>query len=275
MTQAPESLPALEPVALFPPDARLGVVCAMHEELSEVVSLLGGQARRVGGRDFWQASWHGVEVVAVLCRIGKVAAATTVSTLIHRFGITHVVFSGVAGGLARGVQVGDVVVARHFVQHDMDASPLFPKYQIPLTQKSFLATDELLTQALTSAAIQCQQEIRANMQIQGMWDHLGLKNKEIGLHEGLILSGDQFISSAKKSEALKLSLPQALAVEMECAAVAQVCDDYGVPFAAFRIISDKANDTAHLDFEKFIQTVAAPFGAHVIEAFIGLRAAAH
>ena len=253
----------------------LALMSAMQEELSCILERLQATPVEVGSRTYWQAQWMGQSVVVVLSRIGKVAAATTASCLIEHFGATQLVFSGVAGSLDDRVQVGDVVIATELLQHDMDASPLFPKYQIPLTQKSFFATDELLTQALKSAAIQCQQEIRANMQIQGMWDHLGLKKKEIGLHEGLILSGDQFISSAKKSEALKLSLPQALAVEMECAAVAQVCDDYGVPFAAFRIISDKANDTAHLDFEKFIQTVAAPFGAHVIEAFIGLRAAAH
>jgi adenosylhomocysteine nucleosidase len=268
MTQAPESLPALEPVAFFPPDARLGVVCAMHEELSEVVSLLGGQARRVGGRDFWQASWHGVEVVAVLCRIGKVAAATTVSTLIHRFGITHVVFSGVAGGLARGVQVGDVVVARHFVQHDMDASPLFARFEVPLYGQSLFACDDFLSLALAQAAQQCLATLGEQGQDSGFLAGLNLKPQAWTLHQGLIASGDQFIASNLQRQAILTALPDVLAVEMEGAAVAQVCHDFGLPFAAVRIISDQADETAHVDFAQFIAQVAAPFGAAILQALV-------
>ena len=268
MTQAPKSLPALEPVFLFPPHARLGLVCAMHEELSGVVSLLGGEACQVGGRDFWQASWHGVEVVAVLCRIGKVAAATTVSTLIHRFGITHVVFSGVAGGLARHVQVGDVVVARHFVQHDMDASPLFARFEVPLYGQSLFACDPFLSRALAQAGEQCLATLREQGQDSGFLAGLNLLPRAWTLHQGLIASGDQFIGSDSQRQAFLKALPDVLAVEMEGAAVAQVCHDFGLPFAAVRIISDQADETAHVDFAQFIAQVAAPFGAAILEALV-------
>lgn len=244
---------------------------AMPQELSCILERLDAKPLQLGSRTYWQAQWMGQSVVAVLSRIGKVAAATTTASLIEHFGATQVVFSGVAGSLDQGVQVGDVVIATELLQHDMDASPLFPRYEIPLTNKSCFLTDQNLSLELKLAASQCLQEVRANMQLHGLWDQLGVQAKDICLHEGLILSGDQFISSAKKSSELKLSQPSALAVEMECAAVAQVCDDFGVPFAAVRIISDNANDTAHMDFEKFIQTVAAPYGAHVIETFVKNR----
>ncbi len=213
----------------------------------------------------------GQSVVAVLSRVGKVAAATTAACLIEHFGVDQVVFSGVAGSLDAQVHVGDVVVANALLQHDVDASPLFPKYEIALTGKSIFPTDVQLTQELTGAVSQCLPEIQSKMQSEGLWQQLGSRARPIALHQGLILSGDQFISSASKSEELKRQLPSALAVEMECAAVAQVCSDYGVPFAALRIISDRANDSAHLDFGQFIDTVAAPFGAHVIEAFVAQR----
>ena len=94
----------------------------------------------------------GHEVVAVLSRIGKVAAATTATTLIERFGVSRIVFTGVAGGLAPQVNVGDVVVAREFIQHDMDASPLFPRYEVPLTGRSHFPADAAMCDALVAGS---------------------------------------------------------------------------------------------------------------------------
>ncbi|MEY4421171.1 MAG: 5-methylthioadenosine/S-adenosylhomocysteine nucleosidase, partial [Pseudomonadota bacterium] len=132
---------------------RLGLVSAMHEELAAVLARMPDEQKTVvAGREFWVGHWHGHEVVAVLSRIGKVAAATTATTLIERFGVSRMVFTGVAGGLAPVVQVGDVVVGRTFVQHDMDASPLFPRHEIPLTGMTHFPADAGLTDALSQAA---------------------------------------------------------------------------------------------------------------------------
>ena len=122
---------------------RLALVSAMHEELAAVLARMPDEQKTtVAGREFWVGHWHGHDVVAVLSRIGKVAAATTATTLIERFGVTRLVFTGVAGGLAPHVQVGDVVVARDFIQHDMDASPLFPRHQVPLTGMTRFPADD-------------------------------------------------------------------------------------------------------------------------------------
>jgi adenosylhomocysteine nucleosidase len=88
------------------------------------------------------------------------------------------------------------------------------------------------------------------------------------LHRGLVVSGDRFVSTTQESGALQAALPDALAVEMEGAAFAQVCHDYGVPFAAVRTISDRADDAAHLDFAHFIQDVASRHSAAIVEAFL-------
>ena len=87
------------------------------------------------------------------------------------------------------------------------------------------------------------------------------------VHQGLIVSGDRFVATSAESRVLRDALPDALAVEMEGAAVAQVCHDYGVPFAALRTISDRADDAAHVDFQRFIDQVASRYSAAVLEAY--------
>ncbi len=221
----------------------------MHQELSAVLALLPDEQKQaVGGRDFWIGHLHGHEVVAVLSRIGKVAAATTATALIERFRVDRIVFTGVAGGIARNVQRGDVVVADAFLQHDLDASPLFPRYEVPLYGTDRFATDPELTQQLAGAVARALHGTR--------------------VHRGLVASGDRFVSSAAESRLLQQALPDALAVEMEGAAFAQVCRDYGVPFAAVRTISDRADDAAHGDFLSFIDEVASRHSAAVVQAFL-------
>lgn len=111
---------------------RTAIVAALHDELASVLALMPDEHKQtVAGRDFWVGHLHGHEVVAVLSGIGKVAAATTATLLIERFCVQRMVFTGVAGGLGNGVRVGDVVVAEAFLQHDMDASPIFPRHEMP------------------------------------------------------------------------------------------------------------------------------------------------
>jgi adenosylhomocysteine nucleosidase len=94
------------------------------------------------------------------------------------------------------------------------------------------------------------------------------------VHQGLIASGDRFVSTQVESQALCKALPEALAVEMEGAAVAQVCFDYGVPFAAVRTISDRADDTAHTDFNRFIREVASHYSRAILSQWLAQRAPA-
>jgi adenosylhomocysteine nucleosidase len=91
------------------------------------------------------------------------------------------------------------------------------------------------------------------------------------VHQGLIVSGDRFVSTNAESQALREALPEALAVEMEGAAVAQVCWDYGVPFAAVRTISDRADDTAHTDFNHFIREVASRYSRAILSQWLAKR----
>ena len=125
----------------------------MHEELRALLPLLD-DVRRVtrAGREFHCARLHGEAVVLVQSGIGKVAAATTATLLASEFDPKALLFTGVAGGLAPGVRVGDVVLARELLQHDMDASPLFPRYEVPLTGRSRFAADRALSNRLAVQA---------------------------------------------------------------------------------------------------------------------------
>ncbi len=240
------------------------ILSALPQEQHGLIELLR-QPRKVShaGRDFWQGELHGRPVLLALSKIGKVAAATTATALIERFGVGRIVFTGVAGGLGEGVNVGDVVVATDFVQHDIDASPLFPRYEVPLYGKTRFDGDQALTALLFQAAATALASERASLAFPGA-----------RVHQGLIASGDRFVCSAGESRALRAALADAghavLAVEMEGAAVAQVCLDYGVPFAAVRTISDRADDSAHVDFPSFVDKVASRYAHEIIENFLGL-----
>ena len=244
----------------------LAILSALAEEQAGLVERLE-QARCVqhAGRTFWLGHLEQQPVVLALSRIGKVAAATTTAALVERFGVQGVVFTGVAGGVGEGVHVGDVVVGAGYVQHDMDASPLFPRYQIPMTPDTVFAADVGLSDAMHAA---CELAL-------AQWPVASHAVRAPRIHQGLIASGDQFVSSAEAVRRIVQDLHahghRPLAVEMEGAAVAQVCADYGVPFVAVRTISDRADDTAHVDFPKFIAEVASRYAQEIILALMRAR----
>lgn len=246
----------------------IAIVAAMHEELSALLAQMPDEQRvRVAGRDFWVGHLHGQPVVAVLSRIGKVAAALTATVLLERFDVRAIVFTGVAGGLAPGVNVGDVVVATKLLQHDLDASPIFPKYEVPLTGHARFAADTAISDALAAVAAGLLADPVALLG-QKVVEDFGLTAPAV--HRGLLVSGDRFVSTAAESAVLRSALPDALAVEMEGAAVAQVCHDYGVPFAAVRTISDRADDNAHGDFTRFVSAVASRYSLALVDAWLAM-----
>jgi adenosylhomocysteine nucleosidase len=249
--------------------ATIGIMSAMHEELAAVLAHMPDEQRvAVGGRDFWRGHWHGHTVVAVLSRIGKVAAATTATVLLERFHADTLVFTGVAGGLGTDVRVGDVVVASGFVQHDMDASPLFPRHEVPLYGRARFDTQADLSAQLVAATGRVLYEAERHL---GQDTLTEFQLNSPRLHQGLVLSGDRFVSTTAESQALRQAWPEALAVEMEGAAVAQVCHDYAVPFAAVRTISDRADDAAHTDFNRFIRKVASRYSLAILSQWLAGR----
>jgi adenosylhomocysteine nucleosidase len=245
---------------------RFGIVSALHEEQAGLVELLENPHKvTVGMRDYITGKFGGHECVFVLSRIGKVAAAATVATLIEKFGITHILFTGVAGGGDKSIRVGDIVIADSLVQHDMDASPLFPRFEVPLLGLTSFPTDRHLTDCVAVAA----QHFLENDFVSAVSneDRAAFHLETPRVYCGLVASGDEFIDSALRLDRLKADFDDLLAVEMEGAAVAQVCFEFRIPFAVIRTISDNANEDSPIDFMRFIERIASRYAFGIVKRF--------
>lgn len=215
-----------------------------------------------GQRSYHRGRLHGREVVMVLSGIGKVAAACTATSLITEFGCDTLLFTGTAGSLDENVKVGDIVVSGELLQHDLDASPLFPRFEVPLTGKSRFKADARWTTRLVDAARTAVGETLLSAAGHARLQALGIGTPQV--HQGLLVSGDRFFNHGDQVRQLREVLPDALAVDMESAAVAQVCADYRVPFSAVRSISDWADAQSHIDFDRFNIQVARHYSAEVL-----------
>ncbi|PWU08347.1 MAG: 5'-methylthioadenosine/adenosylhomocysteine nucleosidase [Verrucomicrobia bacterium] len=246
--------------------APLGIVAAVEEEITELIGELHRGPMKVvsiGQRNYYVGSLWQQPCVVTLARIGKVAAATTATALIHEFGVRAILFTGVAGGLSNNLGIGDIVIAASLMQHDMDASPLFPRHQIPMLDRHSFSPCPLLTETLTQASRNFIE------------NHPALPRLPSGqspqIHSGLIVSGDQFISDKLTRTALHTAIPNALAVEMEGGAIAQVCYEYSTPFAVMRTISDTADEGAVGAFSDFLKKVASVYSYGVVRHFLQLQ----
>ena len=238
----------------------------MHEEQQGLVEAMQSPYKLIHGmREVWVGKLWEIDAVCVLSRIGKVAAAMTATLLVEKFGVTHILFTGVAGAGDKSIRVGDIVVADALVQHDMDASPLFPRYEVPLTGLTHFSSDRTLALQLASAA-QYFLERDLEHAIEPR-ERAVFALEAPRMHRGLIASGDQFVGSRERINALNAALPGLLAVEMEGAAVAQVCFELGIPFGVIRTISDNANENAATDFMRFVKSVAAQYAYRIIRQF--------
>lgn len=212
---------------------RVGILAAMYEELEAVLADLEQQSTEyVIGRTFHRGVLHGHETVAVVAGIGKTAVATTTTLLIQHFGADCILLTGAAGRVSTDLAVGDVVVASHLVHHDLDASPIFPRYHVPTLGIAELETDAAIS-SLAHAAAEAfiAEEVTTRAKVAS----------------GLVLSGDQFMGPAALTD-LRRRFPAGLAVEMEGAAVAQVCIEAQTPYAVVRSISDDGDAGSFVRF---------------------------
>lgn len=172
--------------------------------------------------------------ILVECGIGKVAAATAAQALVER-GIQRALVLGIAGGIAPNVHLGDVLVVHETVHHDLDARPFFPRAHVPhLGLSAFTSDESMRSQALVSARAVASELLGERPGL--------LAGTAPQVHTGTVLTGDQVIDTRPRRESLRKEFPGALGVDMETVAVAQVCHQNGISWAAIRIVSDGLDD---------------------------------
>jgi len=215
------------------------ILSAMPEELEAIAKALDQpRSRTSAGREITEGTIGGHRVAIAFSRWGKVAAASTASHLLTDLKPASVVFTGIAGALRDELMVGDTVFAQSLYQHDLDASPFFPPTHVPLLNRSALPTDQALTEALRKALLE---SVPGNTR--GSTATAAASERRPRIWLGDIATGDQVIGTKEARERVLKLVPEALCVEMEGAAVAQVCHEFGVPFACARMISDRADES--------------------------------
>lgn len=245
----------------------IAIMSAMAEENASLLShMTNVSTTEIGRRIYHTGELWGQPVVIVFSHWGKVAAASTVTHLISCMDVQEVIFTGVAGGIHESLNVGDIVIAKALYQHDMDASPIIPRHEIPLMGVAAIESNAERRFQLRQAA--------ENFVSKNLKTALSAQTREEFSLDALkvitadIASGDQFISSNDAVEDLRTRLPSVACVEMEGAAIAQVCQDYSMPFSVVRTISDSANDSAHIDFPKFIKEVAQVYTLGILRSLL-------
>lgn len=210
---------------------KYGIICAMEEEIKALrAQLTNANEENIANMIFYSGQINDHEVVLVRAGIGKVQAGVTTAFLIENFKVDAVINSGSAGGIGTGLAVGDLVLSTGAAYHDASATVFgYKPGQLPQQPQIFEANQELL-QAVSEAASQA-----------------GLQVKP-----GLIVTGDQFVSSQAQITAIKEIYPQALCCEMEGAAVAQVAYQFDKPFLIVRAMSDVGDEDAGQSFDEFI-----------------------
>ena len=225
-----------------------GIIAAMDKELDLLKEEIEfDDSVVVSGMTFYLSHINDKKIVLVRCGVGKVHAAVCTELLIDRFKVDCVINTGVAGALNADLNIGDIVISKSAVMHDMDVTAFgYKKGQTPgLTVVEFNASDYLVEN------------------IKNIIDELGLGIKYI---VGSIASGDQFVSSKEDKEGILKNF-NVDCVEMEGASIAQVCYMNNLPFVIIRCMSDKADDTGLVDYKEFSNN-AAKNSAKIVLNFI-------
>lgn len=245
---------------------KIGIIGAMAEEINFLQKdLKNAKKTTIANRAYFEGQLYGTEAVLVFSRWGKVASASTATTLIAKYRVDQIVFVGCAGAVDPRLKIGDIVIADQLIQHDLDPRPLFPLHTIPLLNISSIFPDPESVIKLIKAA---------NTFINDNFQHVPatiLNQFDIKIpkiYQGIIASGDQFISSPSVQEKLRQEIPNLLCVEMEGAAVGQVCFEHNIPFALFRTISDNADHHAAINFQAFIDQIVSCYTKGIIQHYL-------
>ncbi len=227
---------------------KTGLIGALKEEvlmLKDEFDQL--QVDQLGSRQFFSGTLGGHEVVICTSGWGKVAAASTATSLINLYHVDHLLFIGLAGAMKDHLKTGDLIIADKLIQHDVYLSSLVDTQAGPPSRKKF---EFEVYPAVWRRAMAVSSQF-----VQNIENRLYPEFSEVyrpKVYVGTISTGDQFVTTAEGKKQISERFPDTLCVEMEGAAIAQVAADYGIPCTVIRIISDQADESAHHDFTHFL-----------------------
>ncbi|MFG6330898.1 MAG: 5'-methylthioadenosine/adenosylhomocysteine nucleosidase [Lachnospiraceae bacterium] len=228
---------------------KIGIIGAMEEEVTALRGKLENvKMLRKASMDFYSGTLNGVEAVIVRSGIGKVNAGICTQILADVYQVDAVINTGIAGSLKAEIDIGDIVVSSDALQHDMDATGFgYEPGVIPRMETSCFAAD---TELMEKAKAACEEAV-----------------PEIRVFSGRVVSGDQFISDKGVKERITRQFG-GMCTEMEGAAIAQAAYLNGIPFVIIRAISDKADDSATVDYPAF-ERQAIAHSVALVENFVG------
>ncbi len=212
---------------------KLGIIGAMPVEVDLLKSKLqNGQTEQESAFEFYSGTIDGIKVIVLLSGIGKVSAAIATVLLIERYQPDYIINTGTAGGL-RGVKMGDLVIGTEVGYHDADVTAFGYELGQMAQQPVRFVSDAFLLNVVNKAieSLTVQQNV----------------------FQGIILSGDSFMSDSERVNQVRDDFPKALAVEMESAAIAQTCAQLKVPFIVVRAISDLAGEGNSKSYDTFVK----------------------
>ncbi len=228
--------------------SKIGIIGAMDLEVDALKQEMAvSNVVSKAGMEFYEGTLNGADVIVVKCGIGKVNAALCIQILADLFEVTHVINTGVAGSLNAALDIGDILISRDAIHHDMDVTIFgYAAGEVPqMGTREFPADDRLIALAQASCA-------KVNPDIKAM--------------TGRVVSGDQFISSKEVKERL-ISEFAGDCAEMEGASIAHGAYLNGIPFVIIRAISDKADDSAEMDYPSF-EKAAAQHSARLVKDMV-------
>ena len=216
--------------------AKLGIIGAMQVEVEILLGAMENKkSQEKAGSIFYEGVLNGLDVVVVQCGVGKVNAAICTQILCDLYQVTHLVNTGIAGSLCADLDIGDLVVSRDAMYHDVDAVHFgYPMGKVPGMDTTEFPADETMMNLAFAAA-----------------EAVNPGHTRIGR----VASGDQFVAEKALKERI-ISVTQGLCTEMEGAAIAQAAYRNAVPFVILRAISDKADDSAEMDYPTFERIAA-------------------
>lgn len=226
---------------------KVAIIGAMEQEVTALRDKLTNlETYAFAGCEFYSGQLNGHEVVLTRSGIGKVAAATATTVVLQRYQPDAVINTGSAGGFNPTLKIGDVVISSELAHHDVDVTGFgYEIGQLPANPARFAADEKLISAAETAA--------------KKVTDHQVIR--------GLITSGDIFMCQPERINLARQQFPDMEAVEMEGAAIAQVCYQAKIPFVVIRALSDIAGKESPQSFDEFLVTAAKNSGA-LVEALL-------